>query len=130
MGRLIENLIKASRISATEDQVRIWFQNRRRRILLKTGKPCKRIPSIDSESELSDDDGTVLIPPPTSIQESSEDVNEGGHSRIPVMKSDIRSSDQDLKMKKDSEWKIMEDLGDIQFIQNFYVCDLCELRKG
>ena len=24
----------------------------------------------------------------------------------------------------------MEDLGDIQFIQNFYVCDLCELRKG
>ena len=128
MGDLIENWIKASRINATEEQVKVWFQNRRRRVLLKTGKPCQRIQSVDSESELSDNDGTILIPPPT--QESSEDVSEGAQSRVPVLKSDIRSSDSDLKLKNDSKWKIMEDLGDIQFIQNFYVCDLCELRKG
>ena len=79
---------------------------------------------------MSDNDGTILIPPPTSFQESSEDVCEGAQSRVPVVKSDIRSSDSDLKLKNDSKWKIMEDLGDIQFIQNFYVCDLCELRKG
>ena len=79
---------------------------------------------------MSDNDGTILIPPPTLTQESSEDVSERAQSRVPVVKSDIRSSDSDLKLKKDSKWKIMEDLGDIQFIQNFYVCDLCELRKG
>jgi len=116
----------ANRISATEEQVRIWFQNRRRRELIRTGKPCKRISCRDSESELSDDHDTVLIPP-TPINESSDDVSDGGQSRIPVVKSDIKSSDPDLKMKKNSKWKVMKHLDDIQFIQNFYVCDLCEL---
>lgn len=98
--------------------------------MLKTGKPCKRLPSIDSESELSDNDGTILIPPPTPVLESSEDVSEENTPKIVEIKSEIRSSDQDLKTKKDSSWKIMKDLSDIQFIQQFYVCDVCELRKG
>ena len=123
-------MIKASQINATEDQVRTWFQNRRRKKLLKTGKPCKRIPSMDSESELSDNDGTILIPPPTPNLESSEDVSEESPSRITDIKSEKRSSDLDLKTKKDSQWKIMKDLNDVQFIQQFYVCDFCELRKG
>ena len=85
---------------------------------------------MDSESELSDNDGTILIPPPTPNLESSEDVSEESQSRIADIKSEKRSSDLDLKTKKDSQWKIMKDLNDVQFIQQFYVCDFCELRKG
>ena len=81
---------------------------------------------MDSESELSDNDGTILIPPTTPNIESSEE----SQSRIADIKSEKRLSDQDLKTKKDSQWKIMKDLNDVQFIQQFYVCDFCELRKG
>ena len=117
---------KANKLNATVDQITIWFQNRRRRFQAATGQKAKR---LDSESDLSDDDNAILIPPPPPSQILP---NNTGSNTENTASSEDEKPKVYVKpvLKKNTKWKVMEDLDEIQFIQQFYVCDICELRHG
>ena len=114
---------KAKKLKATLNQITNWFKKRRMRFQEATGEKVKRV-----NSDLSDLENGIIIPPPSS---QTLPNNTGNNTDCSDSSQDeTRKVDRKPVLKKNVKWKVMEDLDEIQFIQQFYVCDICELRHG
>ena len=130
---------QAGKVNATEQQILFWFRNRRRE------NKIKRDPNYcdGDSSEISDGGGiwiTDTPPPKPQTRNLFEEIDEHDN-----MNNVISHEDESLdnpsetefgwrpKLKPSKEqlgWKVMKNLNEIKLIEQFYVCDICELRNG
>ena len=135
----LNETIQAGKVNATEQQILFWFRNRRRE------NKIKRDPSYrdGDSSEISDGGGiwiTDTPPPKPQTGNLTDETDEHDRMNNVISHDDVSQSNPSEtefswrpRLKRSKEklgWKVMNDLNDIQLIQQFHVCDICEIRNG
>ena len=130
---------QAGKVNATEQQILFWFRNRRRE------NKIKRDPNYcdGDSSEISDGGGiwiTDTPPPKPQTRNLFEEIDEHDNMNNVISHEDESQDNPSetefgwrprLKPSKEQlGWKVMTNLDDIKLIEQFYVCDICELRNG
>ena len=128
---------QALKVNASEQQILFWFRNRRRE------NKIKRDYCDGDSSEISDGGGIWITDTPVTRSQPRnllDEIDEHDNMNHVISNEDESTNNPSetefgwrprLKPSKEElGWKVMKNLNDIKLIQQFHVCDICELRNG